>query len=262
MSIINKSFTCNFTQIPNQIINDKKVSFKAKGLYLYFVSKPDEWEFSLSGITSQAKESMPTVISIINELIENGYMEKIKRRNSNGKQEVNQYLLHESPTDSRNLTQKTRFSKFDAENMSTSNTKHSNTKLKNKELVQENKTTERKEKEKESSSTSADFKIWAKEKSKDKLNPSSYAYALEKKYKENDENIIIEFSNWLNNYKKRAQEEKIAEHINYLKKKKLTTKEGKKTIIGIEWEENNYKIYFEEGGFAVVQTLENIKVVA
>ena len=61
MSVLSKSFQINFTQVPNQIINDERVSLKAKGLYLYFVSKPDNWQFSLNGMASQLKESKPSI---------------------------------------------------------------------------------------------------------------------------------------------------------------------------------------------------------
>jgi hypothetical protein len=40
-----KKYVRNYTQVPNDIINDKRLSLKAKGLYLFLVSKPDNWDF-------------------------------------------------------------------------------------------------------------------------------------------------------------------------------------------------------------------------
>ena len=137
MSILSKSFQVNFTQVPNQIINDERVSLKAKGLYLFFVSKPDDWEFSLSGMTSQLKESKDTIISIINELCKFGYIDKVKNRNGS-RQGLNDYILHlephripYSPPESKNQSLKIRVGKSESENSTTSNTKKSNTKKSN-----------------------------------------------------------------------------------------------------------------------------------
>ena len=133
MSILKKSFQINFTQVPNIIINDKKVSLKAKGLYLYMVSKPDNWEFSLNGMESQLKESRTAIVRIIDELIICGYMDKIKNR-INGKQATNDYILHLEPqirSEYQNVTQKMRLTKCDSQNDTTSNTNTSNTKKSN-----------------------------------------------------------------------------------------------------------------------------------
>lgn len=128
MGILTKDWDSNFTQIPNDIINDKNVSLKAKGLYLYMASKPDVWEFSLSGMISQLKESKTTILSIIEELIKCGYLEKTKVRIGN-KQGINEYKLFRSsqlPSESSFITQKNKLRKINSENFTTSNTIQSN----------------------------------------------------------------------------------------------------------------------------------------
>lgn len=145
MSILRKSFKINFTQVPNEIINDKNVSLKAKGLYLYMVSKPDNWEFSFKGMSSQLLESIPAIMRIIDELVKYGYMQKIKSR-VNGRQSTNDYILHESPyfpSDSQNVIQQMRFSKCDSLNVTTSNTIKTN---KEKEKNNKSSSVEQKEK--------------------------------------------------------------------------------------------------------------------
>lgn len=140
MSKINKTFVCNFTQVPNQIINDKNVSLKAKGLYLYFISKPDNWYFSLAGMASQLLESEKTILSIIDELCKFGYMTKIKVRNGS-RNGVNNYELHEVPyfpPECRNDTVKVTLSKSHCQNSTTSNTINSNKeRVIKKEFIQE-----------------------------------------------------------------------------------------------------------------------------
>lgn len=130
MSVLKKSFKIDFTQVPNFIINDKNVSLKAKGFYLYMVSKPDNWEFSLSGMESQLKENRKVILGIIDELSACGYIEKIKSR-INGRQATNDYILHLEPqnrSECQKETQKKRLRNSDSENDTTSNTEQSNTK--------------------------------------------------------------------------------------------------------------------------------------
>jgi hypothetical protein len=140
MSILKKSFKINFTQVPNEIINDKNVSLKAKGLYLYMVSKPDNWEFSFKGMSTQLLESIPAIMKIIDELIKFGYMEKIKSR-VNGRQATNDYILYETPyfpSDSQNVNQYLRISNTESVIDTTSNTIKTNTKkeIKNNSLAE------------------------------------------------------------------------------------------------------------------------------
>jgi len=96
MSILKKSFRIDFTQVPNFIINDSKASLKAKGLYLYMISKPDNWQFSLKGMQTQLKESKTTILRVLDELIKLGYLEKIKNR-INGRQSANDYIMYLEP---------------------------------------------------------------------------------------------------------------------------------------------------------------------
>lgn len=124
MGKLSKAFTCNFTQVPNEIINDKSVSLKAKGLYLYFISKPDQWDFSLNGMCSQLKEGKESLLSAIDELCKYGYMRKTKVRNGS-KQGVNDYDIFESPyfpSESGNQSLETRVRKPESGNCTTSNT--------------------------------------------------------------------------------------------------------------------------------------------
>lgn len=40
----------DFTIVSNFLLNDKTLSFKAKGLFAYLFSKPDDWDFSVERI--------------------------------------------------------------------------------------------------------------------------------------------------------------------------------------------------------------------
>ncbi len=45
-----------FTQIDNNLIRNQNLSLKAKGLLIYMLSLPDDWDYSISGLSATCKE--------------------------------------------------------------------------------------------------------------------------------------------------------------------------------------------------------------
>jgi hypothetical protein len=43
----------NYTQVSNVVLSNKKLSWKAKGIYAYLFSKPDDWDFSTKRMKNQ-----------------------------------------------------------------------------------------------------------------------------------------------------------------------------------------------------------------
>jgi hypothetical protein len=85
-----------FGAVPNDLLNNPDISFKAKGLYAYLNSKPDNWDFSVEGISAQVKEGIDSVRAGIHELEKFNYLKRIKHQNEKGFWEVD-YMLFESP---------------------------------------------------------------------------------------------------------------------------------------------------------------------
>lgn len=75
-----KKFDVGFTQVSNIILNDNQISLKAKGLYAYLFSKPDDWEFHISAMEKELKEKRDAILSTVNELIEHNYITR-KQKN-------------------------------------------------------------------------------------------------------------------------------------------------------------------------------------
>lgn len=67
--------------VANSIINDKNLSFNAKGVYLYILSKPDGWDFSQKRIAESSKTSEYSVRAAIAELEKNKLLERTKLGN-------------------------------------------------------------------------------------------------------------------------------------------------------------------------------------
>ena len=82
-----------FSQIPNALLNDSRISFKAKGLYAYMYSKPDNWNFTIKSIASQNKDGIDSVSSALKELKQYGWVEYEKHSDGTG----SYYLLDELP---------------------------------------------------------------------------------------------------------------------------------------------------------------------
>lgn len=65
-----------FTQIANSVLNDKKLSFKAKGVFGYLYSKPDGWDFSADRISKDSIDGVKSVSASLKELEKQGYLSR------------------------------------------------------------------------------------------------------------------------------------------------------------------------------------------
>lgn len=75
---------------------DKALSYEALGVLHYILSKPDDWEIQpLDLIRNGCKRNR--VYRLLNELIENHYIERIYNRDAKGKVQSVEYVAHETP---------------------------------------------------------------------------------------------------------------------------------------------------------------------
>ena len=64
----------NYTKLSNYHFKDKRLSLKAKGLLSLMLSLPDNWDYSVEGLSSICKESSGYIKNILDELREYGYL--------------------------------------------------------------------------------------------------------------------------------------------------------------------------------------------
>jgi hypothetical protein len=64
-----------FCRIPNETLHDSRISFKAKGLLAYLLSKPDNWIPRLAELLKNSKEGESSITAGLNELREFNYAE-------------------------------------------------------------------------------------------------------------------------------------------------------------------------------------------
>ena len=91
---INK--TKNYTVMSNYHLKDINLSLKAKGLLSLMLSLPDNWDYSISGLTAICKESIKSIRSGLNELETFKYLIRNRINTADGKFDY-EYLIYETP---------------------------------------------------------------------------------------------------------------------------------------------------------------------
>lgn len=74
----------NFTMVDNASVNDPNISFKAKGLLLWLLSKPDGWRFTSAAIAEVGPDGRESVQSGLRELTKAGYYRTERRQMPDG----------------------------------------------------------------------------------------------------------------------------------------------------------------------------------
>ena len=121
----------NFTTISNRMLGDKELSLKAKGLLSFMLSKPDKWNFSIRGISSQLKEGVEAIQNTLQELIEQEYVIRGKLRNKGRFTGYAYTLIFEKPCPKESYTEKPYTAEPYTETPDNSNTIQSKTRKSN-----------------------------------------------------------------------------------------------------------------------------------
>lgn len=77
-----------FTQIANDLLNDPSLDLKAKGLYCWMYSKPNDFKFNADSIAKQTGTSRNTILKLLKDLKASNWLEYRKNNNGSG-----EYLL-------------------------------------------------------------------------------------------------------------------------------------------------------------------------
>lgn len=81
-------------------LQDKNLSWKAKGILAYLLSLPDDWQIYETEITEHSSDGIKATRSGIKELIDAGYIQRERLRNDEGKFSGYEYRVYEVPTES------------------------------------------------------------------------------------------------------------------------------------------------------------------
>ena len=97
MAIFRVKKTRDFTIMSNHHLRDKKLSLKAKGLLSLILSLPEDWDYTLKGLSYICKEGIDAVRMAVKELEDAGYIERRRFRNEKGQLKSIEYIIHEIP---------------------------------------------------------------------------------------------------------------------------------------------------------------------
>ncbi len=97
MSIIKVKHTRNFTCIDNDVIRDRRLSLKAKGLHHLLLSYPSDWDVCILQLSKYCKEGREAITSGLKELISFGYCRRLVKRSPDGKIKDWDYEVYEYP---------------------------------------------------------------------------------------------------------------------------------------------------------------------
>lgn len=107
MSIVRspRPFT-NFSILDNRIAEDSSLSWGARGLLVFLLSKPDNWSISVSHLIkctcgAKKKTGRDGVYALINELIDEGYLTRVAQSKVEGKFSEMEYVVHDVKQDKK-----------------------------------------------------------------------------------------------------------------------------------------------------------------
>jgi hypothetical protein len=93
-----------FVQISRPLLQDTRISFKAKGLMAWMCDKPDGWKFNIEGIASQSKEHKDAIETGLRELQKYGYLTITKKKDDQGRFTGCDWELDQIPPISNNIS--------------------------------------------------------------------------------------------------------------------------------------------------------------
>lgn len=91
-----------YVMIDKTFLEDDRLSFKAKGILAYLLSKPDNWKVIVGDLVKRSKDGRDSVYTGLKELKECGYYEKNPIRNENGTIVRYESIVFEVPKEEEN----------------------------------------------------------------------------------------------------------------------------------------------------------------
>lgn len=88
----------NFTVIRNDVLTDNRLGWRARGLLVYLLSKPDNWRTTTANLASQSPDGIHAVRSAMTQLETYGYIRRIKQQDSAGLWSTHT-LIYDQPVD-------------------------------------------------------------------------------------------------------------------------------------------------------------------
>ena len=86
-----------YTVMSNHHLRNKELSLKAKGLLSQMLSLPEDWDYTLKGLSLINREKIDAIREAIKELERAGYIVRSRERDEKGRLRGTDYIIYEQP---------------------------------------------------------------------------------------------------------------------------------------------------------------------
>lgn len=98
MSTLRVARRSRYTSVDRRTINDTALSYRARGVLVWLLDKPDDWRADATSIASGGTEGRDAIRSALRELEAGGYLVRSKRRDEGTGRWVTEHVLYEHPS--------------------------------------------------------------------------------------------------------------------------------------------------------------------
>lgn len=95
---LRKRYTANFTLASNTVVRDSSLSWKARGIFIYLWSLPDDWTFYQAEVAEHATDGLTALRSGLDELELAGYLKRSRGRDEKGQLAHSIWQLTDNPS--------------------------------------------------------------------------------------------------------------------------------------------------------------------
>ena len=95
MAVFRVEKSRGYTVMSNHHLRNKELSLKAKGLLSQMLSLPEDWDYTLAGLSHINRESIDAIRTAVWELEKAGYITRRQGRDEKGKMAAIEYTIYE-----------------------------------------------------------------------------------------------------------------------------------------------------------------------
>ena len=97
MAVFRVERNTGYTVMSNHHLRNKELTLKAKGLLSQMLSLPEDWDYTLAGLSLINRESVDAIRTAVWELEKAGYITRRQGRDEKGKMTAIEYTIYEQP---------------------------------------------------------------------------------------------------------------------------------------------------------------------
>ena len=97
MAVFRVERNAGYTVMSNHHLRNKDLTLKAKGLLSQMFSLPEDWDFTLAGLSCINREKIDAIREAIRELERAGYIVRSRERDEKGRLRGADYVIYEQP---------------------------------------------------------------------------------------------------------------------------------------------------------------------